>query len=774
MPPKKKKKPKTAPEAANQGGAADRPPRAASSKGKQRASAKEDGSGDDSKQVAVAEDTKTPVTKRREQWTAAQENTKTPLTNTRPARNTKLRQKVFSLTGGVSCLVTGLRHHPHFLHVAHIVSRSLSWTHWHWFEALREDIGISVFKNGTFLKKILNLDTSVNQEILCAWLHLLFDGTSVRKNIGQGPFAFVPKNLLEILNNIVNNKGKRNYRELAPNAVYGYELWCFENTNYFLGRYTGAERNYDHLEKEPQVQKNVKEDIQLDEEHPVEETGEVGTDHASAVINPEEVPSDESFRNGNCEPLALMIGKQNFTVWSLMNPYLVTFDLMVKMNYRMEKRERWRILPPSWVSLYKDEMQPKTAHWFPTEAEALAKKKEKAARERQPDGRTTENSNRGQNYGAPITDVRPAGPPASPAQPPDQAAEASASTPPSSPPRDEPTNSSPLGAGVTHLDRSADAAIRVQQPDFDAADAFRDSSPAAPPSRQVSPAVLPDAAFGGDAEESETPPMPIPKRGDENQTRSAPERPRRTKNLPKRTGKSNPPPAASTHPANAAHRPLPQDGQQPGRPRAREAKAPDKVQDSESVQNDAYATPPPVPKAPDKTSSAPLQTLDSGDPDPPDETALPPLGAEDSSTAAPRAPRAPKAPGKSRNTRASDPSMPPPTAGPSNQSAQTTGRRQTRAAAKRALEESNAQVSDDAEPEPPDRPPDVPEPSRKRRRVNTRNRPKDPQIERDHDPPESSKGARSVHFEDRPEDPDIERDHDPPDLNKSRRRGRNR
>ncbi|KAL1702038.1 hypothetical protein EV121DRAFT_293684 [Schizophyllum commune] len=734
MPPKKKKKPKTAPEAANQGGAADWSPRAASSKGKQRASAEEDGSGDDSKQVAVAEDAKAPVTKRREQWTAAQENTKTPLTNTRPARNTKLRQKVFSLTGGVSCLVTGLRHHPHFLHVAHIVSRSLSWTHWHWFEALREDIGISVFKNGTFLKKILNLDTSVNQERLSD--HSL-------KNIGQGPFAFVPKNLLEILNNIVNNKGKRNYRELAPNAVYEYELWCFENTNYFLGRYTGAERNYDHLEKEPQVQENVKEDIQLDEEHPVEETGEVGTDHASAVINPEEVPSDESFRKGNCEPLALMVGKQNFTVWSPMNPYLVTFDLMLKMNYRMKKRERWRILPPSWVSLYKDEMHSKTAHWFPTEAEALAKKKEKAARGRQPDGRTTENSNRGQDYGAPITDVRPAGPPASPAQPPDQADEASASTPPSSPSRDEPTNSSPLGAGVTHFDRSADAAIRVQQPDFDAADAFRDSSPAAPPSRQVSPAVLPDAAFGGDAEESETPPMPVPKRGDENQTKSAPERPRQTKNLPKRTGKSNPPPAASTHPANAARRPPPQNGQQPGRASAREAKAPDKAQESEGAQKDAYATSPPVPKAPDKTSSAPLQTLYSGDPDPPDETAPPPLSAEDSSTAAPRAPRAPrapKAPENFRNTGASGPSMPPPTAGPSNQN----------------------------------RPPDVPEPSRKRRRVNTRNRPKDPQIERDHDPPESAKGARSVHFQDPPEDPDIERDHDPPDLNKSRRRGRNR
>ena len=125
MPPKKKKKPKTAPEAANQGGAADRPTRAASSKGKQRAS-------DNSKQVAVTEDAKTPVTKRREQWAAAEENTKTPLTNTRPARNTKLRQKVFTLIGGVSCLVTGLRYHPHFLHVAHIVSRSLSWTHWDW------------------------------------------------------------------------------------------------------------------------------------------------------------------------------------------------------------------------------------------------------------------------------------------------------------------------------------------------------------------------------------------------------------------------------------------------------------------------------------------------------------------------------------------------------------------------------------------------------------------------------------------------------------------
>ena len=55
--------------------------------------------------------------------------------------------------------------------------------------------------------------------LVCAWLHLLFDGTSVRKNIGQGPIAFVPKNLLEILRNIVNNKGKKNYREVCDQLL---------------------------------------------------------------------------------------------------------------------------------------------------------------------------------------------------------------------------------------------------------------------------------------------------------------------------------------------------------------------------------------------------------------------------------------------------------------------------------------------------------------------------------------------------------------------------
>ena len=82
MPPKKKKKAKTAPEATNPTNDA-RPTRAASSKGKQRAKAGsdgEDGSVDSAKQVASAKNVKTPTTKRREQWNAAQENTKTPLT----------------------------------------------------------------------------------------------------------------------------------------------------------------------------------------------------------------------------------------------------------------------------------------------------------------------------------------------------------------------------------------------------------------------------------------------------------------------------------------------------------------------------------------------------------------------------------------------------------------------------------------------------------------------------------------------------------------------
>ncbi|KAL1702045.1 hypothetical protein EV121DRAFT_272022 [Schizophyllum commune] len=767
MPPKKKKKAKTAPAAANDPAGATRPTRGASSKAKRSTDASsdaEDVSGDDKKQAAAAKDAKTPTTQRREQWVAAQENNKTPLTNTRPARNAKLRKKVFDLVGCVSCAITGLRYHPHFLHVAHIVSRSLSWTHWHWFEALRDDIGISV-KKGKLLLKILNLDTSVNQEILCAWIHLLFDGTSVRKNIGQGPIAFVPKKLLEILNNIVNNKGKRNYRELAPDAVYEYELWCLENTNYFFGRYTGAERNYDHLAKEPQVQENVKEDIQLDEEHPVEETGEVGTDHASAVIDPEEVPLDKSFHNGHCEPLALKVGKQNFTFWSPMNPYLVTFDLMVKMNYRMKRRDLRRILPLEWRKLYDKEMKPKTAHWFPTEAEALAKKAA-AAEQRQVQGRTTENSNRGEDHGAPTME-HPVAPPSP--EPADRPAEASVS-PPSSPPHDGPSNSSPLGAGVTQFDRAADASVRVQQLDLSAVDACRDSSPAAPTSRQASPPVLPEAAFDGHGESK---PLPILGRADDEapRTKSMPERPRQIKDLPKRKGKSNPAPSTSAHPANNQRQIPSQDNEQRTEPpRAREAKAPDKEQEPADAHDDAYTTHPPVPKAPDKTRPTALRPSDSDDPEPPDAPQTL-LVEQVSSTALPRAP---KAPDKTRDTRAPGPSMLPPTAGPSTSTAQTSSRRQTRAAAKRALEESNAQGADTTEPKPPDRSPDVPEPSRKRRRVGTRNRPKDPQIERDHDPPESSKDARSVHFQDRPEDPDIERDHDPPNLNKSRSRGRNR
>ncbi|KAL1702029.1 hypothetical protein EV121DRAFT_293676 [Schizophyllum commune] len=769
MPPKKKKKPKTAPKAVDQDVAVDKPTRAASSKGKQRAKEVldgEDGSGNNDKRGAAVKDARTPTTQRREQWQVAQEHNKTPLTNTRPARNTKLRKKVFTLIGRVSCLVTGLRYHPHFLHVAHIVSRSLSWTHWHWYEALRDDIGISVYRNKKFLKKVLNLDTSVNQEILCAWLHLLFDGTSVRKNIGQGPIAFVPENLLEILNNIFNNNGKRNYRELAPNATYKYKLLCFENTKYFYGRFSDVDRNYDHLSKEPQVRKNEEEDLQLDEEHPVAPDGEVGTDHASAVIDPEDVPLDKSYRNGECKEMTLKAGEQDFIMERFMNPYLVTFDLMVKMNYRMENPELADVIPKKWVKLYKTEMKRKTAHWFPTEAEALAKKKANAAAHRQAQGRTTENSNRGQDYRAPVTDERPTMP--STPQPIDGPADDSSSPPPSSPPRNEPSSSSPPGVNVVDFDRAANALVGVQQLDLSTADTFRDSSPAAPPSRQASPPVLPDATFDDPLAHSSTSERAV---GVANHAQSLPERPRQTRKLPKRPGKSNPPPATSTHPPNAPRRASLEDAKQPDHLSAQEAKAPDKVQGSGDAQNDAYATPPPVPKAPDKTNYAASRTPTSDDPDAPDENPPPPLRAEGSLITLPRAP---KAPDKVSRAKAPEPSMPPPTAGPSTSTAQTTGRRQTRAAAKRALEENSAQGVDTAEPEPPDRLPDAPEPLRKKRRVNTSDRPKEPDIERDHDPPEPSYDARRVHFEDRLEEPDIERDHDPPSLKQSRRRGRNR
>ncbi|KAL1738674.1 hypothetical protein HDZ31DRAFT_78174, partial [Schizophyllum fasciatum] len=645
------------------------------------------------KKTAVVKDTRTPRTKAREKWIHEEKNNKTPLANTRASRSAKLRQKVFALVGRVACLVTGMSFEPHFLHVAHIIARSLTWTHWWLYEALLQDIGIPIYdKNGHLTKKVLNLDTSVNQEILVSWIHLLFDGTSVRTNMGKGVLAFVPENLDEILALIRENKGEKSYLELCPNRVHLYKLRCFSTEEFFYGRYENAERTYDHLptDEPPTFRQNEEEERKLDEEHPMQDDGEHGADHASSVVSPEEVPETiENFLRGRCHARVFRLGDQPETFVSHMHPILATHNLVQKMRYRMSKKCLHRHFPEEWVDHYNSVMQPSTAHWFPTEEEALARRaaERKAAKEKL--GRTTNNSNREQ-----VNPAAHSGEEASVLTPPPGEATPSPPTvappePPSSPPPESPlgpSSSSPLGEGINCCAATLSPAVppqnRLPRLDVQAAMATRDSSPPAP--QETTPATTrPPWGFRHV--------KPLAQETTSTRTGHAlsmPDPARRIKTLPKRAGKTLPTGTVAPYaapamtplndpPDKASEHDFEQLSEIIGST-SRPTKAPDKLTE----------TPAPVPKALDKTNPATAVASDAQphtDPPPPtDDPSDPPPTRTRRSSRVTKAPdkisSLAEAPGHSS---AAQSALEPPTLG-----GQPPGGRMTRSATKRNAAEA--------------------------------------------------------------------------------------
>ncbi|KAL1740375.1 hypothetical protein HDZ31DRAFT_47629 [Schizophyllum fasciatum] len=752
MPPKKKKKaqPRSAPAGdSNTDLTLTKTKRTAKKKSKSSPDPASDEDYEDDQQTSAVKDARTPRTKARDAWVDAEKNNKTPLANTRASRSAKLRRKVFALIGRVACLVTGMSFDPHFLHVAHIIARSLSWTHWWLYDALLRDIGIPIYdKKGRLIKKVLNLDTSVNQEILVSWIHLLFDGTSVRTNLGRGVIAFVPENLDEILALIKANKEskeKKSYRELCPNATYRYKLRCFSQEEYFFGTYENARRTYDHLstDQQPTAQQKEQEDRELDKEHPMPDDGEHGADHASSVVNPEEVPETaEAFLSGRCRAGTLTLGDQPGVFISPMNPILATHNLVSKMRYRMANKRLHDFFPQEWISHYKSVMKPATDHWYPTEEEAIARRKAEK-RSKAKGGRPTYNSNRDEDANSATQSHEEAPVPPSTRPHPEDVPQPTAAlhaAHSSSPPL-EPSGSSPLGGGAT---RSSDGPSdlfplreKIPRLDVEAAMATRDSSPPAPdePTPKTSarapqlirplndPVRETGMVCAGDAQ-------------------SLPDLVRRTKTLPKRLVKSG---ATGTAAALEAGRSItaakdPPNSPQDLRPEQqveadnadlRLAKPPDTHLNTAHSTESVHALPPPVPKAPDKA-----------DPPAAASTSEPPTAATSSSTLPvdphdpPNAyPRASKAPDKVNETLG--PSGPSAAPSPGLGGQPPGGGRVTRSSTKRNRAEANEAV----EPKPPD-PPNRFEPASKKRRTKGKERAEEPNIERDHDPPEPSSRAR--------------------------------
>ncbi|KAL1745070.1 hypothetical protein HDZ31DRAFT_37216 [Schizophyllum fasciatum] len=641
----------------------------------------------------------------------------TPLANTRATRNKRLRRKVLALVGRASCLVTGFMFDPQYLHIAHIVAHSLPW----WLaEALLKDIGIRVFDmEGKFIKKILNLDTSVNQEILVAWIHLLFDGGIVSDGMDRGDIAFVPEEIDEMLDIIRENDGKKSYRELFPNFTYRYRLRCFSKNKYFYGRYAHAARSYDHMspDKHKTPQQKEADDRELDDNHPAESTVESGEYHPPCAVDPKELPANTYKSNGECENRTMECGDQPDVFVSPMCPAFVIHNLCLKMQYRMKNDELRAQLPEEWCNHFDKKMWPATKQWYPTEAEAEAKKAADDANKKP--GRQTENSNRDArqeagNVPVPTNDLEPQAPLPHPgdAEPvrDDQPARG---CPPSSPPGSdpmEPASSSPLGLGVNRRAQALAHSTtrpgeRIPMLQVDLADAARDSSPA-PPSMIIEGD---EDTAGGAAFCSGAATMPDPARD--------------TKSLPKRMGKTL---TTRKKPAAGIGFALPSASHE-----TREASSEpfattsDKPHAHPYTSNADPSASAPVPKALDKARKDATK-LGIHVSFAPAESTRPPnaLSTPGPSTDLASAPKAPDKSAKSTWGSSTGPSPP------------AVSQRTTRSSTKRSREEAAAHDLKAAPqlPEPP-KPPDPPEVQQKRRRT----KPHEPDVEQDHDPPEPSR-----------------------------------
>ncbi|TRM61362.1 hypothetical protein BD626DRAFT_631889 [Schizophyllum amplum] len=635
----------------------------------------------------------------------------TPLTITRFPRSVKARDKVIALVGRLICLVTGMWDHPHFLQCAHIVARSLHSTHKAEYDCFRDSIGIAIRdEHGNILRKILNLDTSVNQEIFHAWIHLLFDGTSVRKNVGQGAIALVPEDLVEIVAAIKENFDKKlnkNYRELCPKRTYRYKLRALVDKKYWYGRHEGADRTYAHLPPETRPP-DVLAQADCEEAGPQGQMQE-GVDHASAVFGPENAPTPPSRPTGDCSPPETTNGNITFhvldpkaeeiTLVSHTNPIFAIRDYAQKMRYRViENKELAATLPPEHVDYFTNKLWPAVKHWFVRDPKTFVSEDgpnmesghdTRAQRNARHDGPTSvpeanfasrvPETPRRANTTAGIMHTTP--PPSS--------------EPPSSPsPADnleQPALHSALKSDVaaSRSARSAKHTVRFDSPD---------EMPSSPgPERQIpttsaaieaDPAQIPgDPSTSGTVQETASGAIPLEKvkadaaeqtpfartAGHEEGTKSVPNADRHIEPRPKRAAKTNPtdtstapPTVPSVAPPSVAPRPAPSKD-----PPVRRST---RLNGEQQPAVDSGA----VPKAPDK-------------PPVPDASAAPP----------PAAPPVPVDP-------------PPPLAS----SVPIISGRRLRSHTKRAHDEVVAAAADNPEgPAEPPEPPDPPEPPRKRARV---------------------------------------------------------
>ncbi|KAL1747172.1 hypothetical protein HDZ31DRAFT_32503 [Schizophyllum fasciatum] len=293
----------------------------------------------------------------------------TPERRTAINRWKKGKEKVLLLVGSPRCLLNGA-FHAVALHLIHIVPRTLWRTHPELFLLLQGAIGIWVLCPDGIKRRVLNLDSSSNMDMLTCIFHRLFDGYSVNKGLGTGDIFVVPEDLKECLE--VIRKGKRgelDYKEMFPRTTYTYLVYVFSGTFPYVPVtcFGPQQRTYAHLKD------MTPEDVAKfahDEEGPDAELGSADYDEdlamSSQVIKPEDIPISCKPQTTESQSLPPPPSTQwlpqdgPIRVVSHTKPPFWMWDAAYKLRLRAGIKGR---LSAHERALY-DKIRPDTADWF--------------------------------------------------------------------------------------------------------------------------------------------------------------------------------------------------------------------------------------------------------------------------------------------------------------------------------------------------------------------------------------------------------------------------
>ncbi|KAL1690432.1 hypothetical protein GGG16DRAFT_125654 [Schizophyllum commune] len=216
----------------------------------------------------------------------------TPARRTAINRWQKGKQKVLLLVGSPRCLLNG-DYHTETLHMIHIVPRTLWRSHPKLFLLFQDAVGIWITSPDGTLRRVLNLDSSFNQDIMNSVHHNLFDGISVLNGLGQGIIFLVPENLIECLEIIRDGRGKLDFKQMFPHRTYTYLVYVFSDSKAVpLTCFGPQQRTYAHLDSLTAADVAV---LQNEECDALEDPGVAAYDDdvlaaAVQVIKPAEVP----------------------------------------------------------------------------------------------------------------------------------------------------------------------------------------------------------------------------------------------------------------------------------------------------------------------------------------------------------------------------------------------------------------------------------------------------------------------------------------------------